>query len=230
MPPALASHILVMSGVLLTAYGLVQMLFGYRLYRVWATLQGIGLGAATAVVVSARYFPDYPLLHYFVGLVGAGLGAILFYYVSVFLYGAGLGLAVTLVIHTAWLLNQSQQWILPSLEAIQQSGWIYASAGVGTGLLALALRRPFLIVITSLGGAAMAVLGAACAAPPPSSLPKGNLTFILVTTGITFVALAIVAIIVQWRTSDVPLDIFAADNAAAGKSKPKDKKPSPDEE
>jgi len=218
---------------MLTVFGLVQMLFGYRLYRLWATFQGIAWGAISAVSLMEAYLPDYSLLQYLAGLVGAALGGALFFYVSVFLYGAALGFAITLAAHIGWMWLELRDGGPPSFAALTQFFWIwfvYAGTIIAAGVLAVVFRRQFLIVLTSLGGAATAVLGAACAAGHPAHLPQGNQTFLLVTTGIAFLILSIVAIVVQWRTSDVPLDIFVDGGSKGGKGKSKPKKPAADDE
>ena len=203
-------------GVLLTACGLVVMLFGYRFYRLWAALLGIVVGSLLALVLSTTYLPDYALLHYFIGLVGAGLGCAVFYYVSVFLLGATLGTVVMFLLHIGWLVIRDLYDASSFQQALQQAAVFYAVTALASGVLAVVLRRPFLIIITASGGAAFATLGAGVACGESARLEL----FEQVVIGTTFVVLSVVGAIVQWKTAKLPITIHADDGGGEEK-KPK---------
>jgi Domain of unknown function (DUF4203) len=203
-------------GVMLTAYGLVVMMFGYRFYRLWAALMGIAAGAILALVLSTKYLPDYALLHYFTGILGAGLGCAVFYYVSVFLLGATLSTIIMFLLHMGWLIIRDVYDSVAVEQAVQQAAVFYAVIALTAGILAFIIRRPFLIVITAAGGAAFTTIGAAAAC---GEVDKINLstfridlpTFELVAIGVTFAVLSVVGAIVQWKTAKLPITIHADD-------------------
>ncbi len=182
----------------LTAWGLILMLFGYRLYRLLATLTGIAAGIVTAVTLSAEFLPEHPLLYYFLALLGAGAGGAVFYYVSIFLLGAVLGASVAHLLGWGWLVSQGYE---PSGAAAQGMVASYAVAGLTAGALALLFKRPFLVAITSVGGASYSILGAAMAAGGLACFAQGDTVFVWILAGLTFIALTITGVTVQLKVT-----------------------------
>lgn len=205
--------------ILGTVSGLIAMLLGYRLYRIIAVYFGLILGSQVAVILCARYLPDYPLLYFFLGLLGAGLVGAVFYYVSIFLLGAFLGVTVTHLLSWAWLGSQG----IDTQEAFQGLVISYVIAGITAGGLALAFRRPFLIIITSLGGASIAVSSTAMAAAGP--LWAWNMTTLgWILAAATFIILSVIGIVVQWQTADAPIELAAKPASKKSKEKKADEK------
>jgi hypothetical protein len=189
--------LLIAASVTSTAYGLALMFLGARLYRLLAVIAGGVAGCLGALELSARFLPDYALLHYVVGLLGAGALGLLFYYVSVFLLGAVLGAAVVHLLGITWIISQGVQ-----TEGAHHGLMIsYLIGGAAAGTLTVAVRRPFLIIITSVGGASLAVLGAAVAAGGLETVRTMNV-FHYVLAGLAFAALSVTGAIVQWKTCD----------------------------
>ncbi|MBN2584123.1 MAG: DUF4203 domain-containing protein [Planctomycetes bacterium] len=187
-----------------TVHGLVLLFFGYRLFRLLATLTGLAVGEILAVGLSIHYLPDYSLLHYLLGLVGAAVGAAIFYYVSVFALGAILGVGVAHLIGWAWLISRGYE-----TNAAAQNGMIvsYVIAGLTAGVLALVFKRPFLIILTSLGGASAAVQGASLAAGGLAAVVNSFSIFGRILAALTFVILAAIGIVTQMKvTSSVKED------------------------
>jgi hypothetical protein len=196
----------VVMGTLGTAYGLVVILFGFRFYRLWAALIGIASGAILALELAARFLPDYPLLHYSAGLLCAAIGCALFYHVSVFLLGASLGVAVMHVLHMFWLMRQG----LTDNFEIEYVLIFYVVTGAASGALATVLRRPFLVFITSAGGAACAVYGAGYAASGEDILKQDPVA--QTVAGVALVVLGVVGVLVQRKTAEIPLAAFVSQN------------------
>lgn len=129
------------SVVILAVYavvGIIEIFFGYQVFRAVATATGALLGLDFGPEIYARFVGDTPEV--FAAIVGAFVGAVLFGVLSLFgvwlaalLWGASLGFAlgVTFAANPAW----------PVMLAVLLGG------------LAAAFQRPTLPVLTGLHGA-----------------------------------------------------------------------------
>lgn len=197
-----------------TFWGLAMMFFGYRYYRLMSVITGAGLGAAAAAVLCSLFITaEQPIVLYLVGLLGAGIGAVVYFYVYTFLFGFTLGGAVAVAASVgvvfAFDLKAEGIWY----------GMIGAVVLMGLmgGGLALVFRRFFWIFITSTGGAALAMLSAAAGV--------GNILFIarmqtfdwiLATCG--FVVLGITGMVVQAKSTEGEEEKDEAAEKTSGRS------------
>jgi len=130
---------------------IVYCFFGYKLIRVLMGLYGFFLGGLTCFSLLSANTSLSMLLILIISIVaGIVLAGLVFflYSVGVFLAGAALGL---LVANTALSFVSAQ--LDPTLMIV-----IYALAAIVCGILALALRRPFIIIATSFFGAYNVIL------------------------------------------------------------------------
>lgn len=113
----------------LALYGLVTLLFGYRLWKIYIFLIGFGVGA----VIASMFKDTGPLMIIGCGLA-SGLLSIVLWYVSIFLIGFALGAGLLLLVGvTIW----------PILLVV----------GIVCGVLAVLIRKFIIIVSTSFSGA-----------------------------------------------------------------------------
>ncbi|NIA21345.1 MAG: DUF4203 domain-containing protein [Anaerolineaceae bacterium] len=180
-----------------TFWGLAMMFFGYRYYRLMSVITGAGLGAAMAVTLCSLFITaQQPIVLYLVGLVGAGIGAVVYFYVYTFLFGFTLGgtvaVAASLGVVFAFDLKAEGLWY-------GMIGSVILMGLMGGGL-ALVFRRFFWIFITSTGGAALAVLSAAAGVGNIFFIARmQTLDWILAACG--FAVLGVTGLVVQIRTS-----------------------------
>jgi hypothetical protein len=179
-----------------TFWGFLLLLFGHRYYRLMGIISGGVLGALLATLGCDAYITEQPMIMYLFGLIGSGLGALLFFYIYTFLFGFLLGGLVTGIVGVG---------ILYGFGVEAKEGWfgLLASVllvGIAGGALSLVFRRFFWIIITSLGGAAVALASAGAAA--------GGHTFLLnmktldwFLAGAGFVVLFATGMVVQIRTT-----------------------------
>ena len=203
--PFEANHNLyvVAGAALLTAIAFVLMFAGYRFYRLIATVIGGLIGAYVGVSLCGRYLPDNAVLQFFLAIVSVGLVGSLFFYVSIFMLGAVLGITVAHLLSWAWLGSQG----IDTEAAFHGLLVSYAVAGITAGVMAIVFRRVFLIIITALGGASLAVTSAATVAAglywawrmTPIGWGLG---------GVALVALSVTGCIVQWKTAAEHADVL----------------------
>jgi hypothetical protein len=180
--------------------GLIQCFWGYRVFRLILGIYGLFLGLVLGSGLVRAVVPDpAPLLlllgGLFCGLIGAAL-MMLFYIVGVFLVGAAAG---ALVVN---LLGASLGIAMP---------WPAVLAGaVVLGLVAVAVQRSLIILITALagawavvGGVASLVQGNVLVLTEPFTLPfawrLGAWSFLLPLIG--WLVLALAGAVVQFRTT-----------------------------
>jgi len=179
-----------------TFWGFLLLLFGYRYYRLMAIISGGALGALLGTLGCQACITEQPMIMYLFGLIGAGLGAMLFFYIYTFLFGFLLGGLVTGIVGVGILYGFG-------VEAREAWFGLLASillVGIAGAALSLVFRRFFWIIITSLGGAAVALASAGAAA--------GGHTFLLnmktldwFLAGAGFVVLFATGMAVQIRTT-----------------------------
>ena len=128
-------------GAITALMGLVFALAGYRMLRVMAKVACALLCFSLGATLGNHYFPDQSMASLGIG-VGAGIVGFLigsaYYFVSVFLFGAGAGIATFFVVVSATGWEQNLAGML-------------VGAGIG-GVISLLLQRPFIIVASSLLG------------------------------------------------------------------------------
>jgi len=196
-----------------TFWGFLLLLFGYRYYRLMAIIAGGALGALLGTLGCQAYITEQPMVMYLFGLIGSGLGALLFFYIYTFLFGFLLGGLVTGIVGVGILygfgVEAKESWfgLLASIILV----------GVAGGALSLVFQRFFWIIITSLGGAAVTLASAGIAA--------GGHTFLLnmkmldwVLAGVGFVVLFTVGMVVQIRTTAAEEEKDEAAEKTSGRS------------
>jgi len=180
-----------------TFWGLAMLFFGYRYYRLMSVITGAGLGAAMAATLCSLFITaQQPIVLYLAGLVGAGIGAVVYFYVYTFLFGFTLGgtvaVAASLGVVFAFGLKAEGLWY-------GMIGSVILMGLMGGGL-ALVFRRFFWIFITSTGGAALAVLSAAAGVGNIFFIARmQTLDWIMAAGG--FVVLGVTGMVVQIKTT-----------------------------
>jgi hypothetical protein len=180
--------------------GLVQCFLGYRVFRlilgVYGFLLGLLLGSRLVEAVVPAPAPLLTLLSgLFCGLIGAAL-IMLFYIVGVFVVGAVAG---TLLVN---LLGASLGFATPLLVVL--------AGALLLGLMAVALQRPVIILITAgygawgvVGGLASLVGGDIAPLSRPFTRPFAwrleEWPFLLALAG--WLLLALAGALVQFRTT-----------------------------
>lgn len=133
--------------ILAIPFGLLQCFFGYHLLMATLALTGfLVFGAMSSVFANA--FTLRPWLALCISIVGGVIGAVLMllmHVVGVFLLGAVAGGMAFGLLHAIWP-------VLPI-------AWGLPISAVSGGVLALAIRRAGLILITSLLGSWLSVVG-----------------------------------------------------------------------
>jgi hypothetical protein len=179
--------------IALLVFGLVQVFFGYRLFRVLIGVIGALFGFFYAPEIFALATGEVPGIAVSVA-VGIGLAiafALIAWYVfwlAVFVWGAALGYAA-------------------GVSAFGDSPWLALVTGVVVGGLAMMFQHVLIVVLTALNGAWLVVSGIAFLfgqiASPPRGLPfdpqidlsePGSVAFLAVT-----LLLASVGAIYQFR-------------------------------
>lgn len=129
---------------LMIAWGLVNLLFGWRIIKVILAVYGLIGGASLGAILGSSWGPAGTIG----GAIGGGLlgGAVcyLLVYVVVFLLGAGVGFGVMIT-------------IMPSQSLLMLI--IAGVVGLACGLVAFHFREVVLIVFTSLAGASQITNG-----------------------------------------------------------------------
>lgn len=132
--------------LLLLALGLLQLFFGYPLFRLLVVLAGAALGYAYGPLLltglTAR--PVEPWMALVAALIAAlilGLLAWLAFWTVVFLWGAALGFSVA--------------------DPLTVSPWLPLLAALLLGILAVVFQRLLIVVLTSLSGAWLTVTSGA---------------------------------------------------------------------
>ena len=205
-----------------TFWGFLLLLFGYRYYRLMAIISGGALGALLGTLGCQAYITEQPMIMYLFGLIGSGLGAMLFFYIYTFLFGFLLGGLVTGIVGVGILYGFG-------VEAKEAWFGLLASVllvGIAGGALSLVFRRFFWIIITSLGGAAVALASAGAAA--------GGHTFLLnmktldwFLAGAGFVVLLATGMVVQIRTTAAEEERDEAAEKTSGRSSDRKSKKKP---
>jgi Domain of unknown function (DUF4203) len=155
----------------LVLFGFTVALFGYRLFRVTLFVVGFFVGSlAIGVPISEKVnSPSAPWIGVGVGaFIGLVLGstASLFATLGTFLTGAGGGIAAGIA------LNSVVGWRIPLENKDVTMGLLAAGGGLAFGILALILRRPLIIIGTSILGSFAATFGIGSLIPPPNDLPN----------------------------------------------------------
>jgi hypothetical protein len=171
--------------LVLLAFGLLQLFFGYPLFRFLVILAGAAVGFAygPALLTGLTGRPAEPWMALSVALVAAivlGLLAWLAFWVIVFLWGASIGYSVTDA--------ASATFLLPILGALV------------LGVLAVVFQRILIVALTALSGAWLtAVTAGALVGLAPARTLRFEVVdplFLLVVLG-----LAAVGAVVQFRRS-----------------------------
>ena len=171
--------------LLLVAFGLLLLFFGFPLFRFLVVLGGAAMGFAygPALVTGLTARPVEPWMALASAVVAAvvlGLLAWLAYWVVIFLWGAGIGYEI--------VLSASENLLLALLAAVV------------LGVLAVIFQRVMIVVLTSFAGAWLTV---AAGAVLIGLLPETRIRFgypepwMLVAV----TALAAVGVVVQFRRS-----------------------------
>ncbi len=142
MEPDTTAEMLFLIAIL--AFGLINVVLGYRLLRFWVMLFGFGLGALGAYLVlrelgaegNSTYIAAMTGLGVFIGAIG-----FLIYRVGIFILGAGVGFGVSL-------------YLLHPLSSA--AFFLCVLIGLALGYLALRTSRWLIIILTSLAGGLMA--------------------------------------------------------------------------
>jgi len=131
-----------------TAVGLVNCLYGYRLFKLMLAVGGLLGGGLLAGGLMYAWTEGSTAAALGAGLLGGGIGAallVLLYYLGLFVFGAGLG-------------------VLLAAGAFSTAGMLapvfaLVAAGVIGGVAALLLQRLVIVLATAFGGAAGVVAG-----------------------------------------------------------------------
>lgn len=133
----------------LAAFGIVNVLLGYRILRFWMMLGGFAIGAGLGYLLCDLMEITDRNVWMGVSLgAGAALGLIAFfvYRAGIFLIGAGVGLTLSVyVLH-------------PTTSAVF---FACILAGIGLGVLGVKYSRPVIILATSVMGGAVAGIASA---------------------------------------------------------------------
>lgn len=135
-------HLLVLGG--LAAFGILNVILGYRLLRFWMMLGGFAIGAGLGyLIVDMLELSDRnTILGICLGTgVALGLIAFLIYKAGIFMLGAGIGLTVSVYVFH------------PTTSA---SFFVCILAGIGLGVLGVKFARPVVIFATSVMGGLLA--------------------------------------------------------------------------
>ncbi|MBN1660551.1 MAG: DUF4203 domain-containing protein [Anaerolineae bacterium] len=136
--------------LILIAFGLLNCLAGYRIFRLLLGLYGLILGVIVGATIAGNV-TDGETVWVIVGAIAGGLvGAALFvllYFVGVFLVGAAGG--VSLVTFLGGMLSME----MPTL--------VILIVAIAVGIIALIVQRAVLILATAFSGAWLAVSGVA---------------------------------------------------------------------
>jgi hypothetical protein len=141
--------LLVASG-LSVGIGLLYCFYGYRLLRIVLAVTGFLAGAAAGVAFARSFDPDSLGVDLAGGLVGGGAGAVLLvllYPVGVFLMGALLGVTIAMAVGAG-------------LATEPPPAMLIGFAVIG-GVVALALQKLIVVLVTATLGAGSVVTGAA---------------------------------------------------------------------
>ena len=145
------------------AVGIFLVLFGFRLWKITSGVSGFLLGFFLAYYIIIYIWSTTPNIAYIA--MGSGLGAglliglFLFFFPSValFIVAVAVGVVLGILIYDVALIH---------------TGWQYAyfvAVGVGAivlPLIAICIKKPFIIVITSFYGAMCMAFGVAAFLPP----------------------------------------------------------------
>lgn len=178
--------------------GLANCFFGRRLFRITVALVGVALAAGASWLGSYQWLQNRT-----VATVGAGVGGvltavllILYYRLALFVMGAACGLVLG--------------WVFCRVTSTDPSLGLFVSCGVGGGLASLVLERLVVILLSSLGGAALVAAGAlhflgygptlnelmGQVESPPLEPPSSTPVYVALGCGIL---LAIVGMVVQFK-------------------------------
>lgn len=174
--------------LLLLAFGLLQLFFGYPLFRILVVMAGAAVGwtYGPALLTGLTGRPVEPWMALSAALAAAvvlGLLAWLAYWAVVFLWGAGIGFSI--------LDAGSSTLLLPLLGALV------------VGVLAVVFQRILIVTLTALSGAWITTISATSllGLGPPTS-PRFDAVEPLLL-GIVLV-LAVVGAIAQFRRAVAP--------------------------
>jgi hypothetical protein len=132
--------------LLLLAFGLLQLFFGYQLFRLLVVVAGAAFGFTygPALLTGVTGRPVEPWMALSAAVVAAvvlGLLAWLAFWALVFLWGASLGFTVA--------------------DAATQNFFLPLLAAVVLGVLAVVFQRVLIVALTALSGALLTVVSAA---------------------------------------------------------------------
>lgn len=169
--------------LLLLVFGLLQLFFGYPLFRVLVVLAGAALGFSygPALLNAITGRPIEPWMGFSAAIVVAvvlGLLAWLAFWAVVFLWGAALGYG--------------------AVDAASQSMLMPLLGGLVVGVLAVVFQRILIVVLTALSGAWLTAYSALTLLRlrPPGTFEFGTLDPWLL---VAVLALALVGAIMQFR-------------------------------
>ena len=128
--------------------GLLTCFFGYRMFKIILGILGFFLGAALAGSFAVSAISDSQFALIFITIIGGIAGAVVlvaFYFLGVFLFGAGLGYlaGVTLCLRMGWSHEIIISFILAAV----------------VGVLALLIQRFMIIVSTAFVGSWAVISG-----------------------------------------------------------------------
>jgi hypothetical protein len=173
------------------ALGIVQCLFGYRIFRVILGITGFILGGLIAgyLVFNLTESQLFALIAGILGgLIGAGLMAGL-YVVGIFVIGA--------------IFGGMAAAALLSLGGNSPQAWVVVILAIAGGVLAVILQKPMIVIATSFLGAWLAVTGiAAIAGSIVIEAPRellGSLSAASTVWLIGWFVLGIVGVFFQYR-------------------------------
>ncbi|MGN1031413.1 MAG: zinc-ribbon domain-containing protein [Butyricicoccaceae bacterium] len=137
--------------IVLTVLGFLNCFFGYRIFRIFAALSGLGIGAGIGAMLVAMEPDNTGMM--LMGIVSAiVLAAATFFAfrVAAFLMGAFFGLAVGMIL-VGWQ-SLSMDWEGLSERMLAQFGAELLVPALVLGLLSVLFYRTMIILLTGLGG------------------------------------------------------------------------------
>ncbi len=178
-------------------FGLVTCFSGYRVFRLYLTILGFGVGFALGASLGYKS-PGAAAVVF--GIVGGIVGMILInllYVISIILAGAGTGILIASALVTP--LNPNQEGVMIAM----------AVGGILGGFLALILAKLIIMLSTAFSGAVMVVYGVLFLLPGSTVLiqPEFSVTVTLpketslIVVTLAWVILGAIGFVVQFRSN-----------------------------
>lgn len=126
-------------------FGILSLLLGYRLLKVWVTLIGFAIGGILGGVLAAALGANNVIVILVTIAAGVAMGAVSFwlYRVGVFIYVAFMGFVAATNLLAQFVADPKVWWVAV----------IGVLVGICLAILASRILRPVVIIITSISGA-----------------------------------------------------------------------------